>query len=86
MIEEYAGGCTYGGKYSELIYCAAVEKIEEMREPEDFFGHRKRALLGNLKMLKKNTSTSLAGGCHFTGIALFSSLTRQTRKYDLPTA
>ena len=34
----------------------------------------------------KNTSTGLAGGCHFTGIALCSSLTRQTRKYDLPTA
>ena len=35
---------------------------------------------------KKNTSTGVAGGCHFTGIALCSSLTRQTRKYDLPTA
>ena len=26
-----------------MIYCAAVEKIEERRKPEDFFGHRKRA-------------------------------------------
>jgi hypothetical protein len=25
-----------------LIYCAAVDKIEERRKPEDFIGHRKR--------------------------------------------
>ena len=25
-----------------MIYCAAVEKIEKKRKPEDFFGHRKR--------------------------------------------
>lgn len=31
----------------------------------------------------KNTSTGLAGGCHLTGIALCSSLTRPTRKYDV---
>ena len=37
-------------------------------------------------LLEKNTSTGLAGGCHFTGIALCSSRTRRTRKYDLPVA
>ena len=31
-----------GGRCSELIYCAAVDKIEEKRKPEDFIGHRKR--------------------------------------------
>ena len=31
-----------GGRASELIYCAAVDKIEEKRKPEDFIGHRKR--------------------------------------------
>ena len=31
-----------GGRYSEMIYCAAVDKIEEMRKPDDFIGHRKR--------------------------------------------
>ena len=31
-----------GGRASELIYCAAVEKIEDQRKPDDFFGHRKR--------------------------------------------
>ncbi len=25
-----------------MIYCAAVDKIEEKRKPEDFIGHRKR--------------------------------------------
>ena len=25
-----------------MIYCAAVDKIEGMRKPEDFIGHRKR--------------------------------------------
>ena len=29
----------------ELIYCAAVDKIEEKRKPEDFIGHRKRGIL-----------------------------------------
>jgi hypothetical protein len=33
-----------GGRASELIYCAAVDKIEEMRKPEDFIGHRKRGV------------------------------------------
>lgn len=28
----------------------------------------------------------LAGGCHFTGIALCSSRTRRTRKYNLSVA
>ena len=31
-----------GGRCSAGAVCAAVDKIEEMREPEDFIGHRKR--------------------------------------------
>ena len=31
-------------------------------------------------------STDVAGGCHVTGIALCSSHTRKSRKYDLPIA
>ena len=34
----------------------------------------------------KNTATGEAGGCSYAGIALYSSLTRKTRKYDLPAA
>ena len=30
------------GGYSEGAVCAAVDKIEEKRKPEDFIGHRKR--------------------------------------------
>ena len=31
-----------GGRYSEGAVCAAVDKIEGMRKPENFIGHRKR--------------------------------------------
>ena len=34
----------------------------------------------------QNTSIGVAGGCHVTGIALCSSHTRKSRKYDLPIA
>ena len=34
----------------------------------------------------ENTATGEAGGCSYAGIALYSSLTRKTRKYDLPAA
>ena len=34
----------------------------------------------------QNTATGEAGGCSYAGIALYSSLTRKTRKYDLPAA
>ena len=30
-----------GGRYSGVAGCAAVDKIEDQREPEDFIGHRK---------------------------------------------
>ena len=31
------------GRYSEGAVCAAVDKIEDQRKPDDFIGHRKRA-------------------------------------------
>jgi len=31
-----------GGRRSPGAVCAAVDKIEEKRKPEDFIGHRKR--------------------------------------------
>ena len=42
--------------------------------------------LNTVKSIEMNTSTSEAGGCHYAGIALYSSRTRTTRKYDLPAA
>ena len=36
---------------------AAVEKIEETRKPDDFFGHRKRAIIRNLFADCHNTTT-----------------------------
>ena len=32
-----------GGRNSEGAVCAAVDKIEEKRKPDDFVGHRKRS-------------------------------------------
>ena len=34
--------------------CAAVDKIEGKRKPEDFIGHRKRALHRSSLLLKPN--------------------------------
>ena len=34
--------CAAGGRCSRGAWCAAVDKIEEKRKPEDFIGHRKR--------------------------------------------
>ena len=46
------------------FYAAAVEKIEDQRKPEDFFGHRKGVLYGSLWFYK----------IHFTDEGLSGSL------------
>ncbi len=33
--------CAARGRYSKVTGCAAVDKIEDQRKPEDFIGHRK---------------------------------------------
>ena len=43
------------------FYAAAVEKIEDQRKPEDFFGHRKGATIDSLWVYK----------IHFTDEGLF---------------
>ena len=42
-----------GGRRSQGAVCAAVDKIEEKRKPEDFIGHRNRADSPLTKMLVK---------------------------------
>ena len=32
-----------GGRCRGIALCAAVEKFEDQRKPEEFFGHRKRS-------------------------------------------
>ena len=49
---ERAERCRWQMKRGERV--AAVEKIEEKRKPEDFFGHRKRDRSGNFRKYATN--------------------------------
>ena len=75
--------------------------LDEVYDGKRFIGYENRYCLMELDVMQgnktatlclpasevqKNTATGEAGGCLYAGIALYSSLTRKTRKYDLPAA
>ena len=76
------------GRYSELIYCAAVDKIEEKRKPEDFIGHRKRGRNCNTEQHNANRQNKCPKTLENTGLSgilcfnekCFATLLQQVKK------
>ena len=74
---------------------AAVEKIEEMRKPDDFFGYRNRTRCPLMAVYRKglvahvpaahgkdSLGQALASGAHPRRIEMFESLPTNTKKEE----